>query len=522
MNASAHLQSGYAIVHFASTSEGVESAVRAIEAIQKLTINMVTYDCHMVNNLRILCLKYANNALVRPPIGSSMEKDHVQSYLLQRNNASETSSVSTSTTRASIGSISADSDCGSVDNFSLSESNISSGLVVPVKAQIPVNRGEKVGIAELECFRENNLVKDCVILLGLENCGKTSFIDFLLNRESCAKGRTDECTVHVSSTGFYLLDTPGLSLSWDTNSSVMRKIKEYLLSNKLNAFCVLVFQSSQFLDHAMVKSKEILTLAKVNFGTIPNDCFFIVNVSGEKLRTSAIVKLCEELQVKYFDLGKVDAGKFAESKRSGISSLMNESQRVNLLCAREKKCFVLLAVQGCQKSKLVSSAYFGSLINYSSRGDCVVKFSEKLNLFLIDCPCFSTIDAADNDEILFNLELLMSAFKITGVLVFHSNQFAEVGLWRLRLLCRWSRELIPLTTSQVIMVNASGSRYKTSTIVRCCKELNCKYFYLPIDGNFAFQKGIEIDSLMAHLTAISETNQVRLTVIPSCLNRNLG
>lgn len=46
------IQNGYGFVHFPLTSEGIDGALRAVESLHQVTINQVSYDCSVSNQLR--------------------------------------------------------------------------------------------------------------------------------------------------------------------------------------------------------------------------------------------------------------------------------------------------------------------------------------------------------------------------------------------------------------------------------------------------------------------------------------
>jgi hypothetical protein len=46
------IQNGYGFVHFALTNEGIKSAFHAVEALHQVTINQISYDCSVSNQLR--------------------------------------------------------------------------------------------------------------------------------------------------------------------------------------------------------------------------------------------------------------------------------------------------------------------------------------------------------------------------------------------------------------------------------------------------------------------------------------
>lgn len=46
------IQNGYGFVHFPLTSEGIDSALQAVESLHQVTINNVSYDCSVSNQLR--------------------------------------------------------------------------------------------------------------------------------------------------------------------------------------------------------------------------------------------------------------------------------------------------------------------------------------------------------------------------------------------------------------------------------------------------------------------------------------
>lgn len=47
-----YIQNGYGFVHFPLTDEGVKSALQAVSALHQVTINHITYDCSISNQLR--------------------------------------------------------------------------------------------------------------------------------------------------------------------------------------------------------------------------------------------------------------------------------------------------------------------------------------------------------------------------------------------------------------------------------------------------------------------------------------
>lgn len=47
-----HTQSGYGFVHFPNTPVGIESAVRAVQAFQRQTVDRVSYDCNLSHRLQ--------------------------------------------------------------------------------------------------------------------------------------------------------------------------------------------------------------------------------------------------------------------------------------------------------------------------------------------------------------------------------------------------------------------------------------------------------------------------------------
>lgn len=50
------IQNGYGFVHFPLTSEGIDSALQAVESLHQVTINHVSYDCSVSNQLRQVLL----------------------------------------------------------------------------------------------------------------------------------------------------------------------------------------------------------------------------------------------------------------------------------------------------------------------------------------------------------------------------------------------------------------------------------------------------------------------------------
>jgi hypothetical protein len=50
------IQNGYGFVHFPLNSEGIESALRAVETLHQVTINNITYDCSVSNQLKQILL----------------------------------------------------------------------------------------------------------------------------------------------------------------------------------------------------------------------------------------------------------------------------------------------------------------------------------------------------------------------------------------------------------------------------------------------------------------------------------
>jgi len=46
------IQNGYGFVHYPLTNEGIDSALKAVEALHQVTINNVSYDCSVSNQLR--------------------------------------------------------------------------------------------------------------------------------------------------------------------------------------------------------------------------------------------------------------------------------------------------------------------------------------------------------------------------------------------------------------------------------------------------------------------------------------
>jgi hypothetical protein len=46
------IQNGYGFVHFPLTAEGIESALRAVETLHQVTINNISYDCSVSNQLK--------------------------------------------------------------------------------------------------------------------------------------------------------------------------------------------------------------------------------------------------------------------------------------------------------------------------------------------------------------------------------------------------------------------------------------------------------------------------------------
>lgn len=46
------IQNGYGFVHYPLTNEGIEAALRAVETLHQVTINNISYDCSVSNQLR--------------------------------------------------------------------------------------------------------------------------------------------------------------------------------------------------------------------------------------------------------------------------------------------------------------------------------------------------------------------------------------------------------------------------------------------------------------------------------------
>lgn len=84
------IQNGYGFVHFALSNDGIESALRAVETLHQVTINNISYDCSISNQLKQLLVATGrvrdNGSSTNTPapssaINSQIRPTHVDSIL---------------------------------------------------------------------------------------------------------------------------------------------------------------------------------------------------------------------------------------------------------------------------------------------------------------------------------------------------------------------------------------------------------------------------------------------------------
>lgn len=74
------IQNGYGFVHYPLTNEGINSALRAVNSLHQVTINQITYDCSISNQLKQVLSSNNSNRTRSRPIPNQLPGDGMQNY----------------------------------------------------------------------------------------------------------------------------------------------------------------------------------------------------------------------------------------------------------------------------------------------------------------------------------------------------------------------------------------------------------------------------------------------------------
>lgn len=330
--------------------------------------------------------------------------------------------------------------------------------------------------------------KYCVLLLGDADCDKLAFIE---TNGRVLTEKLFSCTLVESPYGCAIVDTEGFTPLPSVNLKIMSNIADYLLSSGLEVSCVLFFQSSDFLDHNVGLVADLFSFFRSICNKLPNDCCYTVNVSGRKHSIDFIWRYCQDLSIRYVDVGH---------SKDVVMNTIAESLKVYRLCSSITRCVVLLGLDDSRKSILMKAASLGNIIDYKSNEWCRSYFSEVLDVFIVDTPVFNDISVAENEEILMHIDkFLLERFEICGVLFFNTNHFIDANLNLMNTWREWSKKYARLFRNLFLLVNESGVNYDASGIIHCCEVLDSEYFVLHFRKEFGLFDEDDVQTLVLHI-----------------------